>query len=113
MSSLDYCEFAAQTQRINELQGFIYHKYPDHAEKAKEMINSYLRFNDHHRYQVFNDLVLDKNDEYYHLNSAHLLISDMLHYRDNGGTATELQMDVFARKYLNLPPPVIEGGQSD
>ena len=72
-------------------------------------------FHDHHRYKVFNDLVLDKDDQFYNLNSAHLLISDMLYTRDNGGPATDLQIDIFARKYIGgLPPPVIDGGiQSD
>lgn len=108
-----YTDYRDNQERAKHSYEFIREAYPDEVENAYNMIVDYLSRYDRYRMRVFKAEVADRYYDSPGLETAHLLISSMLHQQRIGNPeATPLCIDTFARAYLFLPFAVVQGGKS-
>jgi len=87
--------------------------YPDHADEARALINTYLRRYDRHRWRVFNGEAADKHQDLTSLGTAHHYVALILHSRDQVDDFPAWYLESGIRTVLHLPFAVIEGGKED
>lgn len=102
---------------VDSLDDIVRAEYPGYADKARDLINDYLRKYDRHRWRVFNGEAADRHQDLSSLGMAHgyvaLLLESRDHSRKNGGVQMSDQyLDSGVRAVLQLPFSVIDGGKS-
>lgn len=83
--------------------------FPEHAAPAKELVIDYLTRYAPERLSVYIGEQADKDYDGCNMDIAHYFICGLLQQQANGNTkVTDEQIDILARKYLELPEAVID-----
>jgi hypothetical protein len=116
-----YAEDQAEDfDHVAQLYADVEKQYPGYAEPAKQLIIEYLEKHDTKRLALFLGYY---NPEMYGferitvrdcLFTSHCFAANLLKERDEGNPViTPIFFDVMMRRYLQLPPKVIENDKAD
>lgn len=115
---VDFDELSDAEEAI-KLQKEVIARFPDVADKSRQTVIDYLEKYDPKRLSLylgyFNPEIseIDRSMERLELQESQFFICGLLRDVAAGNpSATPLMIDIFIRKYLFLPPPVIKGGKA-
>ena len=109
MSIEDFLEDKAYTK---ELDDKVQAAFSDYADKARNLINQYLRRIDYQKYLVFNGEACDHHMELGEMYILHTLVCDIIKAEESGKTIPAHYTENIIRTSLGLGLATIKGGKA-
>ena len=106
-------DYQISKEWADELNALVRQDYPDHADAARDYMNTIFRRYDKRKYLVFNGEADDRDLELGEMSSAHRLISELLKRRDEGIEVPEWYLENTVRTCLGMGFTLIHGDQDE
>lgn len=109
---MHHYDYQDSKEFADELNDMIVAEFPDYADKARTMINQYLRRIDYQKYLVFNGEAHDRHMELGEMYIMHALVCETVQAEETGKTIPPFYTENIIRTSLGLGFASIKGDKA-